>query len=129
MDHMTRENHTKGANSRPGSGEAHGQQDVQAGATLHGARPGLPESPREDLGVQVLSSGHDAPLRRTPRWVQFTVGAHAADAAQSDSGAAAASEANVGPWNPPPCGKRPMAEDVLLGWTRPLSQGSHAVKR
>lgn len=44
--------------SRPGSGEAHGQQHVQAGAAFDGARPAVSEPPREDLAVDVLLGSH-----------------------------------------------------------------------
>lgn len=44
--------------SRPRSGEAHGQQHVQAGAAFDGARPVLAQPPREDLAVDVLLGSH-----------------------------------------------------------------------
>lgn len=43
---------------RPRSGEAHGQQHVQAGAAFDGARPVLSEPPREDFTVDVLLGSH-----------------------------------------------------------------------
>lgn len=51
---------------RPRSGEAHGQQHVQVGATFHGAHPVLPKPPREDFIVDVLFGSH-APLPATHR--------------------------------------------------------------
>lgn len=43
---------------RPRSGEAHGQQHVQAGGAFDGARSVLSEPPREDFTVNVLLGSH-----------------------------------------------------------------------
>lgn len=50
---------------RPRSGEAHGQQHVQTGATFHRAPSVLSEPPREDFTVEVLfgSHAHPCPVR------------------------------------------------------------------
>lgn len=51
--------------SRPGLGEAHGQQHVQSGPMFHGARPALPLPPRRHFGVQFLFSCHNSQLHRS----------------------------------------------------------------
>ena len=53
--------------SRPGLGEAHGQQHVQSGPMLDGARPGLALPPRGHFGVQFLLSCHNSLLHRCVR--------------------------------------------------------------
>lgn len=50
--------------SRPGLGEAHGQQYVQSGPMFDGARPGLALSPRGHFGIQFLFSCHNSLLHR-----------------------------------------------------------------
>lgn len=53
--------------SRPGLGEAHGQQHVQSGPMFDGARPGLALPPRSHFGIQLLFGGHDSVLHRYVR--------------------------------------------------------------
>lgn len=53
--------------SRPGLGEAHGQQHVQSGPMFDGARPGLALPPRGHFGVQFLLSCHNSLLHRCVR--------------------------------------------------------------
>lgn len=50
--------------SRPGFGEAHGQQHVQSGPMFDGAQSGLALPPRGHFGVQVLFSCHNSLLHR-----------------------------------------------------------------
>lgn len=47
--------------SRPGLGEAHGEQHVQAGAVFDSAWPGLALPPRSNFGVKLLFRCHCSP--------------------------------------------------------------------
>lgn len=54
--------------SRPGPGEAHGQQHVQSGPMFDGARPGLALLPRCHFGVQFLFRCHNSMLHPYVRY-------------------------------------------------------------